>query len=65
VQAGRLFGHLVSRCRPPDTQPIDDTVINRGEAVGLLFNVSDIAQALARIEILLGGDDGEEETDES
>jgi hypothetical protein len=40
-------------------------VISREEVVALLFNVSDIAQSLAEIELLLGGDDGEEEADES
>ena len=37
---------------------------HREEAVGLLFNVSDIVSTLVRIETLLGGDDGEEEDDE-
>ena len=36
----------------------------RAEVVALLFNVSDIAQSMLRIERLLGGDDGEE-ADES
>jgi hypothetical protein len=39
-------------------------VITREEVVALLFNVSDIARALDRIEGLLGGEDGEEEADE-
>lgn len=39
-------------------------MIERDEVVGLLFNVSDIAVALARIELLLRGDDEEEEADE-
>jgi hypothetical protein len=39
-------------------------VIERDEVVGLLFNVADIAVALARIELLLRGDDEEEEADE-
>ena len=43
---------------------MEETLIAREEVVGLLFNVSDIAHSLARIEILLGGDDGEEEVDE-
>jgi hypothetical protein len=44
---------------------IETSVISREEVVALLFNVSDIAHSLARIEALLGGgDDGEEETDE-
>ena len=42
-----------------------DPLIEREEVVALLFNVSDIASALARIERPLGEDDGEEETDES
>ena len=41
-----------------------DTVIERDEVVALLFNVSDIAHALARIERLLEEDGGEEEADE-
>jgi hypothetical protein len=41
-----------------------DPLIERSEVVALLFNVGDIANALARIERLLGEDDGEEETDE-
>jgi hypothetical protein len=39
-------------------------VITREEVVALLFNVSDIAATLARIEGLLEEDDGEE-ADES
>jgi hypothetical protein len=40
-------------------------VIDREEVVALLFNVSDIARSLERIEELLGGgDDEEEEADE-
>jgi hypothetical protein len=43
----------------------DEPVISRDETVALLFNVSDIARSLERIEQLIGGDDGEEEeTDE-
>jgi hypothetical protein len=41
-----------------------DDVIERAEVVALLFNVSDIAVTLTKIERLLGEDDGEEETDE-
>lgn len=41
-----------------------DQLIERAEVVALLFNVSDIASALLRIERLLEGDDREEETDE-
>ncbi len=39
---------------------MDEPVVSRDEAVGLLFTVSDISQTLIRIENLLGGDDGEE-----
>jgi hypothetical protein len=43
----------------------DEPVISRDETVALLFNVSDIARSLERIEQLIGRDDGEEEeTDE-
>ena len=42
-----------------------DPLIERAEAVALLFNVSDTAVAVTNIERLLGGDDGEEEVDES
>ena len=42
-----------------------DALIERAEVVALLFNVGDIAVALTNIERLLGGDDGEEEVDES
>jgi hypothetical protein len=38
-----------------------DELIARGEVVGLLFNVSDIAASLRSIELLHKGDDGEEE----
>lgn len=38
-------------------------MIERAEVVGLLFNVSDIAVTLTKIERLLGEDDGEEEAD--
>ena len=38
-----------------------ESVIDRGEVVALLFNVSDIEATLRRIEELLEGDDGEEE----
>jgi hypothetical protein len=43
---------------------VPEPVIERDEVVALLFNVSDIAVTLTRIERLLGGDDGEEEADE-
>jgi hypothetical protein len=45
---------------------VDEPLIYRDEVVALLFNVSDIAASLARIEEQLGDDgDEEEETDES
>jgi hypothetical protein len=44
---------------------MEEPLIERAEIVALLFNVSDIASSLARIERLLGEDDGEEETDGS
>jgi hypothetical protein len=44
---------------------VNDALIDRAEVVALLFNVSDIAATLARIEKSLEEDDGEEETDES
>jgi hypothetical protein len=41
-------------------------LISRDEVLALLFNVSDMAASLDRIEGLLGGDDAEEEeADES
>jgi hypothetical protein len=43
---------------------VAESVIERNEIVGLLFNVSDIAVTLTRIERLLGGDDEAEENDE-
>jgi len=48
------------------TQPVlvSDPLIERAEVIALLFNVSDIAVTLTKIERLLGGDDGEEEGDE-
>jgi len=42
-----------------------DSPIERDEVIALLFNVSDIAVTLTRIERLLGGEDAEEEADES
>jgi hypothetical protein len=43
---------------------VDEELISRDEVVALLFNVSDIALSLERIQALLeGGDDGEEEAD--
>jgi hypothetical protein len=41
-----------------------EAVIERDEVVALLFNVRDIADALDRIRVLLGDDDGEEEADQ-
>lgn len=38
-------------------------LVEREEVVALLFNVSDIAQSLRNIELLLGEDNGEEEAD--
>ncbi|HZT15268.1 MAG TPA: hypothetical protein VFA19_04920 [Gaiellaceae bacterium] len=38
-----------------------EQLVERAEVVALLFIVSDIAASLARIERMLGGDDGEEE----
>jgi hypothetical protein len=44
---------------------VDDQIISRDEAVGLLFRVNDIAETLLSIERILKGDDGEEEENES
>ena len=43
---------------------MDEELVSQREVAALLFNVSDIAASLARIEILLGGEHGEEEADE-
>jgi hypothetical protein len=43
---------------------VEEQLIYREELAALLFNVSDIAKSLRRIEILLGGEDDEEEADE-
>jgi hypothetical protein len=43
---------------------VEQPLIERDEIVALLFNVSDIAVMLRRIERHLGGDDGAEEADE-
>jgi hypothetical protein len=43
---------------------VSEPLIERAEVVALLFNVSDMAVVLTKIEQLLGGDDGEEEADE-
>ena len=43
---------------------MDEELISRAEIAALLFNVSDIALSLERIQALLeGDDDGEEEAD--
>ena len=57
-------GHLALAPTHCDSSLIDGEIVTREEIVALLFNVSDIARSLARIEGLLGGDDGEEEADE-
>lgn len=43
---------------------MNESLIERDEIVGLLFNVSDIADTLAKIERLLEDGDEEEEADE-
>ena len=43
---------------------MDEALIDRGEIVGLLFNVSDIAERSSGSSELLEEDDGEEEADE-
>jgi hypothetical protein len=43
---------------------VAEPALERDEVIALLFNVSDIAVTLTKIERLLGGDDGEEEADE-
>jgi hypothetical protein len=56
----------IAACAPClHAEPMSDPIIERDEVVGLLFNVSDIAVTLTKIEQLLGGDDAEEEADES
>ena len=40
---------------------MEEGVISRDEVVALLFNVSDVARSLKRIEILMENDGGEEE----
>jgi hypothetical protein len=50
--------HLASARLGRDDQLIEDVVITRDEVVALLFNVSDIAASLTRIE---AQDDGEED----
>jgi hypothetical protein len=51
---------LARTSRRGDALLIEQDVITREEVVALLFNVSDIATSLARIERLLEEDDGEE-----
>ena len=59
---------LNQRIAAPTVDPhpvlVSEPLIERAEVVALLFNVSDIAVTLTKIERLLGGDDGEEEADE-
>jgi hypothetical protein len=43
---------------------MDAELIDRAEIASLLFAIHDIVHSLGRIEQSLGGDDGEEETDE-
>ena len=53
---GALTGTLSVSMKEP--------LIAREEVIALLFNVSDIAVSLTKIERILGSDDGEEEADE-
>jgi hypothetical protein len=53
--------HLAGKSRGRHAQLIEEAVITREEVVALLFNVSDMAASLARIERLLEEDDGEED----
>jgi hypothetical protein len=55
---------LPRRNADPQAVCLTEPLIHRNEIVGLLFNVSDIAVTLTKIERLLGGDDEEEEADE-
>jgi hypothetical protein len=48
-----------------DAAVVAEPMIKRAEVVALLFNVSDIANALAPIQRLLEEDNGEEEADGS
>jgi hypothetical protein len=43
---------------------VDEAVITRGEVVELLFIVNGIFTVLQRFELMLGGENGEEEADE-
>jgi hypothetical protein len=55
---------LQLRCARAQAVGVADPLIERAAVVALLFNVSDIAVTLTKIERLLGEDDGEEEVDE-
>jgi hypothetical protein len=55
---------IAARAIRPQAVAMPEPLIERAEVVALLFNVSDIAVTLARINRLLGGEDGEEEVDE-
>ena len=54
-------GHLALARDSLKAPAIDERLITREEVVALLFNVSDIARLLERIQALLRGDDGEED----
>jgi hypothetical protein len=61
----RLDPPLAARSRAKNALAVVEPVIEREEVIALLFNVSDIAATLSRIERLLEEeDDGEEEADE-
>ena len=64
--SSRRGSNCVLRSARSDLQAyaVPEEIIARDEVIALLFNVSDIAVSLAKIERLLGGDDGEEEADE-
>ena len=65
VLSGRRRICGLQRRAPEGTlKGVEELVIHREEVVALLFNVSDIALTLTKIERLLGGDDAEEEADE-
>lgn len=40
---------------------MSEKIVEREEVIALLFNISDIAVAVAKIAAVIGGDDGEEE----
>jgi hypothetical protein len=54
-------GHLAPPIGRSKACQIDESLISRDEIVALLFNVSDVARSVERIEASLRGDDGEEE----